>query len=461
MKRLIITTCLFFVSTIQNFGQTYFTKSFGSSGMACTGKGVAQGADNALYFIGNYVNLLSFEHGMELSKIDSLGNIVWRKLIGPQTAHANRIIYSLNHELIIVGQVDDSAGNADALILKSDTTGQIIYNKTFGSLSATEMFAGVAPNPNGGFVLSGFSSHPSGNGNAIYLVAVDSAGNGLWDKVYSYNVNAVGDDISSTPDGNYVLGSDKKTASIDYNAQVLKINASGNIIWNTDITFPYNSGCKNIMVTSNGNYLLAGEAATATSAYFDPFLTLLDTAGNILWSHTIACGNGPEAAYDVIEYAPQQYMITGFGLNSTTGNTDLMIMYLDSNGFEVSKQYFGNSGYDQAFNIIMHNDSSSFFAAGMTLVNGEAKYFLVHQPIINTTSIDEPFSQLNFTVYPNPADDVIAFNFAGSYTISNVLGQCVIKTKSQQINISQLPRGLYLVDASIGSKIVRTKFLKQ
>lgn len=445
--------------TTCTFAQSYFSKSFGSAGMACTGKGVAQAIDNALYYIGNYVNLQTSEHGMELYKLDAAGNIIWRNFIGSQTAHANRIIYTAQNKLAIIGQVDDSAGNADAMVLLADTTGQIIFNKTFGQLASTEMFSGIAPDKDGGFVLSGFTSNPTGPGNAVYLLRIDSVGNEIWSKIYSYNVNAVGDDISATSDGNFVFGGDKKTASIDYNAQVIKIDTSGTIIWNTDITYAFNSGCKNILETVNGNYLLVGEAATATSAYFDPFITLLDTAGNILWSHIVPCGNGPEAGYDVIEYLPQQYIITGFGLNQSTGNTDLMIIYLDSNGNETNKQYFGNSGYDQAFNLILDNSSNSFYAAGMTLVNGEGKYFLIHQPVLTTSSVVQ-FEKPDITIFPNPTSHILNISKRGTFKIVNHLGQCLIDTPLQQIDVSSLPNGCYIIVATIGNQVIRQKFFK-
>jgi hypothetical protein len=329
------------------------------------------------------------------------------------------------------------------------------------------MFMGLAQTNDNGFIFSGYTSNPSGPGNANYIVKTDSNGVLMWQQTYAYAVNAVSDDILETPQGDFVFSGDKKTGGINYNAQVVKIDSTGNIIWQTDLVFPYNSGCKNLIINSDGDYVVIGEAATATSSYFDPFITKLDAAGNILWSHTIPCSNGPDAGYDIIEPLANNYLITGFSYNDTSANTDLFVMRLDASGNEVNRRYYGGPNYDQGYTIIKSIFNDGFLAAGFSVLNPESKFLLVYDDYLGIPASINNYQKTKTLVYPCPADQFLKVSISGQSskafvydTMGNLVFAKEFDLNNPFIDTKKLSNGIYFLKIE-GPSSLNQKFIVQ
>ena len=85
----------------------------------------------------------------------------------------------------------------------------------------------------------------------------------------------------------------------------------------------------------------------------------------------------------------------------------------------------------------------------------------------NPTGIDH-INSTSIRIYPNPVNDVLNISNSeniSSVSIYNMLGQEVLfskmNTSSGQINVSALPKGIYLVKALVGTTINSFKISKQ
>jgi len=66
--------------------------------------------------------------------------------------------------------------------------------------------------------------------------------------------------------------------------------------------------------------------------------------------------------------------------------------------------------------------------------------------------------------YPNPASDIVYVNAdnVSSLTVRNLIGQIVLaNTDQSSIDVSSLTSGIYILEASVGSKITTTKIVKE
>lgn len=460
---------VFLIGLILNFNTwaqpSYFQSNYGNAGTSYNGGYVAQAPSGTIYLMGNFFNVLSGDHGFELYKLESNGAIVWRSQIATGEVHANRMIYTKNNHLLFNGQQDDSLGNTDAFAMLVDTNGSIIFHQTYGFTNSTEMFMGVSETSDNGFIFCGYTTNPTGPGNANYIVKTDSNLFMQWQQTYSYSVNAVSDDILETPQGDYVFSGDKKTNGPNYNAQVIKIDNTGAVIWQTDLVFPYNGGCKNLIINAAGDYVVIGEAATATSSYFDPFITKLDTAGNIIWSHTIPCSNGPDAGYDILEITPDNYLITGFGFDTSSANTDLVVMRLDGFGNEVTRRYYGGPNYDQGYNLIKSVYNNGFLAAGFSLLSPDSKLLLVYDDYLGLPLAVAELQKSTTLIYPCPVDRMLNFaneNISGTVLVYNSMGQLVYENEfdsyRKTINTANFSNGIYFLEIA-GSSNSHQKFI--
>jgi hypothetical protein len=168
----------------------------------------------------------------------------------------------------------------------------------------------------------------------------------------------------------------------------------------------------------------------------------------------------PNIHYGEIEYADinndgkMDAVVSGKRLDNTVINKT----YLGSDNFKFFGDEFAfNDENDNPITISSstvaihdyNNDNKpDVLLTGRTIVSGEiiSKTWLMTNT--STLSIDE-FQQVSFTMYPNPARDIVSFkgiDAIKSIEVFNQLSQKVLSTKdAYSINIESLATGMYLV----------------
>lgn len=79
-----------------------------------------------------------------------------------------------------------------------------------------------------------------------------------------------------------------------------------------------------------------------------------------------------------------------------------------------------------------------------------------------TLSVNE-FAEGSYKIYPNPVSDILNIESKekfGIIKVINVLGREVLSSKENNINVSNLPSGLYFVEISVGNKSAIKKIIK-
>jgi len=89
----------------------------------------------------------------------------------------NAILQSTDSGLVIGGYTSSfGEGNGDAYLLKTNKTGGLLFNSTFGG-AATDNASAVVQTPDNGFVLSGYTQSYAVDSNSFYIVKTDGNGN--------------------------------------------------------------------------------------------------------------------------------------------------------------------------------------------------------------------------------------------------------------------------------------------
>ncbi len=108
---------------------------------------------------------------------------------------------------------ENGPGGGDYWVVKLDRNGTKQWDKTFGGLGS-DMLTGLAPAADGGYLLAGTSASPAGvdkredsrGGNDYWVVKIDSGGAKVWDKTFGGTNADDLIDLVATPDGGYLLG---------------------------------------------------------------------------------------------------------------------------------------------------------------------------------------------------------------------------------------------------------------
>lgn len=170
------------------------------------------------------------DYSMCMCKTNTMGELQWYKeYIDYEGFDAARGFDNTNDGgYIICGESAIDEG-WEATMVKTDSNGDEEWNKTFGG-SGVDWFNEVFQTSDGGYMLGGGTNSYGVGSRDAWLVRTDSNGNEIWNKTYGEASTDSMYDFDSTEDGGYVL-----PVIIDWGSKadswVVKTDADGNIEW--------------------------------------------------------------------------------------------------------------------------------------------------------------------------------------------------------------------------------------
>jgi Secretion system C-terminal sorting domain len=195
-----------------------------------------------------------------------------------------------------------------------------------------------------GFIIAGNSSGWfSGNTGNCHLTKVDSIGDYVWNKGFSFTgasfFNLEFNQIIRSKDSNYIV-----VGKLDTAALCIKVNSFGDTIWSKTISSVLSDVSANyVQQTNDLGYIIVGQSS-ATNSFGNNhlFLAKLGATGNLLWSKVFVDTN------DVIGYSVKQTPDSGFAIacvkrQNNPYSTNSIIMKTDKNGTTVWCKEFLNT----------------------------------------------------------------------------------------------------------------------
>jgi PKD repeat protein len=375
-------------------------------------------------------------------KIDSIGIIQWDRGFGgdssdisvsvQQTSDMGYILGGFSKSGISGDKTQPTQGGTDFWIVKTDSLGNILWNKDFGG-DAIDCLYSIRQTNDEGYILGGISysgisgdkTEPNwdmiGNSSDFWIVKTDSMGNKIWDRDFG---GVDGEDefanISQTTDKGYLLSgnsysniSGNKTENNMAGEQtwILKTDSFGNYQWDKTLhtntigddeiglAIQANDGCYLMANCTQGG--IAGDKTQASRGNTD-FWIIKFCEG--LQANFVAATNlCPGTCIDFLNLSfnatsyqwnfPGASPDTSTAVNpvnicySNTGNYDVQLIASNSNGSDTL--YFSN--YITVFpqplpQSIIQNGDTLFANAGATsyqwyfngnIINGATDYFYV------------------------------------------------------------------------------------
>jgi hypothetical protein len=158
-------------------------------------------------------------------KINSSGTNVWTQTYSQIPNSIGHSITQLSDgQFIIAGEVTTQASGRQTLLMKINTTGDLVWNYDFGD-NDLEAGYSVCRTFDGGFISGGIkTTGVSPDSSDFYLIKTDAGGTFEWDKAFSLGSRGRGSAIIIASDSNYVMaGSSNLTDSVYSDFCLLKI----------------------------------------------------------------------------------------------------------------------------------------------------------------------------------------------------------------------------------------------
>jgi hypothetical protein len=276
------------------------------------------------------------------------------------------------------------------MAVKLDESGNLLWNSFLGG-AGNDSGQSIAVDGSGNVLLGGYSTaswgspvRPYSSGDDVIAMKLDASGNLLWSSFLGGAGNDSGQSIAVDGSGNVLLGgasgspwgSPVRFYSGSNDAIAVKLDSSGNLLWNTflggaGIDYGYS-----IAVDDSGNLLLGGRSnatwgspVRGYSGNSDAIAVKLDSSGNLLWNSFLG-GTGTDYGYSIVADESGNLLLGGYS-NATWGSpvrsyssvNDATAMKLDSSGNLLWNTFLGGTGSDYGYSIVTDGSANVLLGA--------------------------------------------------------------------------------------------------
>jgi predicted secreted protein len=344
-------------TTLTSWAKTYG----GAAGEEATS--IQQTSDGGYIVTGGTKSFGAGDDDIWVLKLDSSGNVQWQKTYGGNNDDESSSIQQTSDGGYIVagGTKCFGAGDDDIWVLKLDSSGNVQWQKTYGG-SADDEGGDIQQTSDGGYIVAVSTKSFGAGGRDLWVLKLDSNGNVLWQKTYGGEMKDEAHSIQQTSDGGYIVAGATESFGAGEGFLVLKLDSSGNVQWQK-------RGCLNggkatsIRQTLDGGYIVASPGKPSNEE--DDFWVLkLDSSGNVLWQKTYG-GAGDEEPTSIQQTSDGGYIVTGENSSFGAGGGDFWVLKLDSSGnVQWQKAYGGANG--ELSGYIQQTSDGGYIVAGAT-----------------------------------------------------------------------------------------------
>ncbi len=269
---------------------------------------------------------------------------------------------------LLFGTTDSTGqGAKDMYLVKVDDSGSIVWERTFGGADDDSGNA-IAATSDGGYVLLGTTASTGQGADDILLVKVDSNGTTAWERTFGGADDDGGNAIAATSDGGYlILGSTTSLGAGGKDMYLIKTDANGTQEWEKTFGGTSDEKGNSVIQTSDGGYIALGYTESIDTGDRDMFLVKVDSEGNTAWERAFG-GDDFDSGFSVIQTDDGGYMLLG-----TTGvccscdddsgeccllTTDMYLVKIDGNANLVWEKQYGGAGEDAGRSIAKASDGN-------------------------------------------------------------------------------------------------------
>ena len=340
-----------FVSSLPDSpnGQLACMRTFGSAEPYDTfGYGVATDTSNSIYITGATQTFGGEGYNVFLQKYDQSCNLLYTKQWAGQGNDIPRGITTDAFDNVYITGYTNSFdnGTTQIFLLKYTGVGDLQFSEMWGGGRNDYGYGVAADNLGNVYVVGTTNSLGAGSSDAV-LLKYDSSGNLLYQKTWGGTQNDYGTGVAVDAGGyvyvtgyTYSLGPTPGIPSVF----LLKYDPSGNLLFQKTWGGTKNDFATGIAVDLDGNVYVVGytKSYSITPGVPSAFLLKFDQSGNLLFMKVWG-GNRGDFAYGVAVDTAENVYVTGYtySFGPNTQGTNFFILKYDSSGDLLYQKIYG------------------------------------------------------------------------------------------------------------------------
>lgn len=337
-------------------------------------------------------------------KLNKHGNKEWQKCLGGSNDDVPADIQNTTDGGYILaantlssdGDVPGNKGVNDYWIVKLNSTGDIVWSKTFGG-TRNDLAHSVKQTNDGGYIVAGGVRSDDGDvtGNHSFdfydawIIKLDSTGDMQWQKSFGGTSDESAYSICQVENGNYVFagGCNSNNGDISFNHGssdfwVASLDTAGNLLWQKTFGGSSYEFASSMQKTRDSGFVVTGYTlsnngnVTINHGGADYWIIKLDSIGNMQWEKSVG-GTNNEYSYSVIQNSEGKYVITGYSYSTdgditlNRGGIDAWIVMLSNSGLLEWQKSLGGTGNDYSVCLLQNVNDEYIVAAHTASSNGD------------------------------------------------------------------------------------------
>ena len=207
--------------TTDSSGNMLLNITYHNTGRYAT-KSLVVTQDGGLAIAGTIMDLEMEEADVSLIKLDKFGNIELNKTYGgPEKDSASSLVATADRGYAIAGSTGDSFEDGDFWLVKTDASGNMEWNRTYGGPDR-EVARSLVATSDGGYAILGQKGDIGGGD--FWLVKTNSTGHMEWNQTHIETGEDLASSLAEAPDGGYVFAGAWKAFSSESDFCLIKTN---------------------------------------------------------------------------------------------------------------------------------------------------------------------------------------------------------------------------------------------
>ena len=322
-----------------------------------------------------FISLLLYLIGLmclfAFAEKEALPILTWDRTYGGiNDDKAGCLIQITDGSYVVAGYTHSKgAGGNDFWVIKLDSQGNMIWDRTYGG-SAGDLAFSLIQTTDGGYAVAGSTSSKGAGGADFWVIKLDSQGNMIWDKTFGGRADDGANCLIQTVDGGYaVAGVNSSKGAGSYDFWVIKLDKQGNMSWDRTYGGSANDWAESLIQTTDGGYAVAGFISSKGAGEKVFWVIKLGNKGNMIWDRTYG-GKYDDWAFSIIQTTDGGYAVAGITFSKGAGNGDFWVIKLDNKGNMIWDRTYGGRGDDRALSLIQTTDGGGYAVAGLTFSKG-------------------------------------------------------------------------------------------
>ncbi len=267
-----------------SFGVEQWSKTF-DSGEVDQAYSIIPTSDGGFVIGGWSENMSAFDADVWLIKTDGAGNEQWNKTFGGSSYDkCYEVIQASDGGYVLVGYTNSYASLIDDVwIIKTDSAGNEQWNNTFGHSWYHEYGESIVQTSDNGYAIIGYSEVPGSTMNtySAWLIKTDSSGNEQWNKTFGTNNNLDrGYGILQNSDNGYLLiGLTESYGSGMSDGWLIKTDNLGVEVWSRTFGGTNEDSAKDLIKSNDNKNIIVGHSASYGAGEQDVWFLKTDELG--------------------------------------------------------------------------------------------------------------------------------------------------------------------------------------